>query len=157
MSRSVKNENKLEISRIVVKKIQSCGTNFTGTGDASASLLLAWTHILRGRDQQQLQSRENEGTSSSGGSSMGLALLNTIETIQAILQRTISRQTHFLSHSRDSSESDTAGVEKAFQARVTELCLIESRFDIMTPPRNIPAFDKDGGRLEAVVTWEEDV
>ena len=58
--------------------------NFTGTGDVSAALLLAWTHIYSEKipPHSNLQS----------DNILGNSLLNTVETVQAILKRTIDKK-----------------------------------------------------------------
>ena len=42
-----------------------------------------------------------------------------------------------------------------FSAKITELCLIESRVDLMNPPRAIPSFDSEG-KSGAVVAWTQE-
>jgi len=114
----------VEISRIIVEKIQ--GSSFTGTGDLSASLLLAWTDILeRGSPDHCLRS-----------SDLGTALRNTLESVQAALRRTLAKKTRMMASAPVVASEPQ---HRAYMVRATELCLVESRFDIMTPPRHIAA------------------
>ena len=47
---------------------------------------------------------------------------------------------------------------RAFQAKATELCLIESRFDIMTPPRDIkPLLGDTQASGSPLVNWVEPI
>ena len=62
----------------MVRKIATMAINFTGTGDVSASLLLAWTHLLGFGSSIGVGSADNAGN----GSKLGQALLNTVESVQ---------------------------------------------------------------------------
>ena len=115
---------KLAITRVLVDKLEG---SFTGTGDASAALLLAWSHMKRVGSAA--------ASSSEIGTETGGALLNTLESIQAILRRTSRKQKKNME--MKSASSLPAEELKAYRSKATELCLIESRFDIMNPPREI--------------------
>ena len=143
----------VDVSRIVVKKIDSIAASFTGTGDCSAALLLGWTHILSFPSHHSHSSWSIPLTE--GESKLGLALLNTIESAQAVLRRTQDKQQRYM-NSHEYSKLSGQDSLKAFQAKATELCLIESRFDIMTPPRSIkPVLNDISSSSSPLVNWTE--
>lgn len=158
MSTSENDRSVVEVSRIVVEKIDSIATNFTGTGDCSAALLLGWSHLLSSTPSSPSSSGVGYELKD-GMTKLGLALLNTIESVQAMLRRTQSKQNRNMASKTysDLQEASKNENEKtAFQAKATELCLIESRFDIMNPPRNIKPINgiSSGSPL---ASWIEDI
>ena len=153
MAVSDPNDTMVDVSRIVVKKIDSIAASFTGTGDCSAALLLGWTHILSFPSHTSHSSIA--ATLAKGESKLGLALLNTIESVQAVLHRTQEKQQRYM-NSKEYSELNGQDSLKAFQAKATELCLIESRFDIMTPPRCIKSvLGGTSSSSSPLVIWTE--
>jgi pyridoxine kinase len=122
---SIGGENKMQVSRAIVDKKDG---SFTGTGDATAALLLAWSHKL------ERESRTKVDSESAISSSV---LMNTIATLQAIVNRTYNRQQRSNSAkcAVDIEDIDqSASREKARKAKSSELLLIESRWDIISPP-----------------------
>ena len=101
--------NSIEITRIVVNKIDGY---FTGTGDCACALLLGWCDKL-------------------GESSMGIALRNTLGTIQAIIRKTLVKQ-----HAMNAKINETTNEndKKALKARAAELNVIQCKDDILNPP-----------------------
>ena len=147
------NNNTVDISRIVVKKIDSIASNFTGTGDCSAALLLGWSHLLAAPNAYA--NAHASAKLEEGESKLGIALLNTIESIQAVLRRTQEKQSRYM-NSTEYSQLNGSDAIRAFKAKATELCLIESRFDIMTPPRDIkPIQVGASSSLSPLVNWTE--
>ena len=151
MAVSGANNTMVDVSRVAVKKIDSIAASFTGTGDCSAALLLGWMHLLSFRTDLLSSSDELE----IAGSNLGLALLNTIESVQAVLRRTQVKQERFI-NSTEYSKLEGPDALKAFKAQATELCLVESRFDILNPPRVIkPDLDGTSTATSPVVNWTE--
>jgi pyridoxal/pyridoxine/pyridoxamine kinase len=137
MVASSDDDTTVEISRVVISKIQ--GSNFTGTGDLSAALLLGWTDILE-RSTPEHRLRSNE---------LGIALRNTLESVQAALRRTVVKTARML---KTGPVVASEHQHRAYRVKASELCLVESRFDIMTPPRALPALESSNG--DVVSQWK---
>ena len=124
------NTNSIEITRIIVNKIDGY---FTGTGDCCAALLLGWCDKL-------------------GESNMGIALKNTLGTIQAIINKTIIKQ-----RAMDAKINETTNEidKKALKARAAELNVIQCKDDILNPPdiicTSISSIVEDDDN--AITTW----
>ena len=137
MVMSSDDDTSVEISRVVISKIQ--GSSFTGTGDLSAALLLGWTDILeRSTPEQRLRSSE-----------LGIALRNTLESVQAALRRTVVKTARML---KAGPVVASEHQHRAYRVKATELCLVESRFDIMTPPRVLSSLESSNG--DVVSQWK---
>eukprot|EP00598_Pedospumella_elongata_P001488 CAMPEP_0184979532 /NCGR_PEP_ID=MMETSP1098-20130426/9789_1 /TAXON_ID=89044 /ORGANISM="Spumella elongata, Strain CCAP 955/1" /LENGTH=390 /DNA_ID=CAMNT_0027502853 /DNA_START=122 /DNA_END=1294 /DNA_ORIENTATION=+ len=81
---NISNEKVMNVTRIEVSKLAG---SFTGTGDATAALMLAWVHILT---QQSAHINSNNTSSKVDGginSPVSVALLNSLATVKAMLVR----------------------------------------------------------------------
>lgn len=114
-----KNEpDKYNISRVIVNKMDG---KYTGTGDCTTVLMLAWMH------------RTNEDTSSS--------LLNSISTVQGILSKTRERMLRTgvvagqgTPRSSTVPMDEEARLKKMKLMRYSELCIIPGKRCIEFPP-----------------------
>mmetsp|Transcript_4417 Transcript_4417/g.9998 ORF Transcript_4417/g.9998 Transcript_4417/m.9998 type:complete len:387 (+) Transcript_4417:120-1280(+) len=107
--------------------------HFTGTGDVSAALFLGWT-----ADKNPI----NVDTEN-GGSDLACSLEKLAGTMHAIVQRTANAAAKKQSSSF-SSTSSSVSVEKAKIVSSRELQLIQSRDDILHPPRTFRALRVPG-------------
>jgi pyridoxine kinase len=97
----------MELHRVVVDKQQA---HFTGTGDCTAALLLAWTHLL-----------------TEGG--LGAALINSISTIQSIIKLIAKKQAAVL---RAIAPADDPRDGRLMRA--VEFNVVQGRRYIVVPP-----------------------
>eukprot|EP00584_Thalassiosira_punctigera_P000214 CAMPEP_0172539476 /NCGR_PEP_ID=MMETSP1067-20121228/10669_1 /TAXON_ID=265564 ORGANISM="Thalassiosira punctigera, Strain Tpunct2005C2" /NCGR_SAMPLE_ID=MMETSP1067 /ASSEMBLY_ACC=CAM_ASM_000444 /LENGTH=371 /DNA_ID=CAMNT_0013325169 /DNA_START=105 /DNA_END=1220 /DNA_ORIENTATION=- len=91
---------------------------FTGTGDVCAALFLGWT-------------ADGENAGENGDSPLKCALEKLAGTMQAIVQRTATAA------AKKRSSASATGKAKMVSSR--ELQLVQSREDILNPPRNFGA------------------
>lgn len=121
MMRDKETPDKLLLSRVIVNKMDG---KYTGTGDCTTVLMLAWMH------------RTNQNTSTS--------LLNSISTVQGILTKTrqrmlrsgvVSATTTATSPPATKGVMDEAAkVRKMNLMRYSELCIIPGKRYIECPP-----------------------
>lgn len=120
MMRDKDSPEKYLISRVIVNKMDG---KYTGTGDCTTVLMLAWMH------------RTNQNTSTS--------LLNSISTVQGILTKTRQRMLRSGVTATPTSISTTGGVhvlddeakaQKMKLMRYSELCIIPGKQYIERPP-----------------------
>lgn len=117
MCRSEKHEGKVLISRVVVNKMAG---KYTGTGDCTTVLMLAWMHLT--------------------GQDTATSLLNSISTVQGILQTTRQRMLRTGVATAEgvtvaeSLSSEEARVKKMKLMRYSELCIIPGKKCIEHPP-----------------------
>lgn len=107
----------VRISQLLIDKLQG---HFTGTGDATAGLLLAWHQLL-------------------GDEHAGKALQNAVASMQGILKLTIENKAakmkkHFLKHSKDGNTIEDFEFTKAQLARFSELSIVQGKEYIINPP-----------------------
>lgn len=88
---------------------------FTGTGDICAALFLAWTD----------ENNDNPDNTSNGGSHLASALEKLAGAMHAIVQRTANY----------AAKKEKSSPDKAKIVSSRELRLIQSRDDILNPPR----------------------
>lgn len=81
----------------------SSGCHFTGTGDLTTALLLAWAHLLT--SDAGVADAAVEYTPVHA---YGEAFLRTLSTVQAVLTKAHSRFTHFQSQHEDTQSDATA-------------------------------------------------
>ena len=118
--------NNIEVTRIIVNKINGY---FTGTCDCCSALLLGWCDKL-------------------GETNMGIALQNTLGTIQSIIKKTIQKQNVILQNlynnnsnnnnnnnkSNNNNDNDDEIYKKSLKARAAELSVIQCKDEITNPP-----------------------
>lgn len=100
-------KEKYKVVRIFIEKVTA---KLTGTGDVFAALIVGWIRIL-------------------GVEKLEKALLNTISTVQAMIQKTIHRP----SLAVDGEEPDSVKA-RAIAARNCEMAVVAARKDIEVPP-----------------------
>jgi pyridoxine kinase len=137
---------RLLMTRIVVDK--QSDFHYTGTGDVTCALLLAWVHrLLLAPDGS-----EGEGAEEAGGRehACGRALGRSIATIQAVLlraqRRAMSRSDGAAAAAAAASSPAGEGEEqsavsdalRAIKCRVVELPIVQSKRDIESPPPLAP-------------------
>jgi pyridoxine kinase len=115
MMRDKNTPEKYLISRVIVNKMDG---KYTGTGDCTTVLMLAWMH------------RTNQNTSAS--------LLNSISTVQGILSKTRQRMLRggvtTGSSNVESKTEEEAKLKKMKLMRCSELCIIPGKKFIEHPP-----------------------
>jgi pyridoxine kinase len=117
LMRDKKDPQKYHISRVIVNKMPG---KYTGTGDCTTVLMLAWMH------------RTNQNTSRS--------LLNSISTVQGILTKTRERMLSsgvvagIGAPAATSTMDEEAKLRKMKLMRYSELCIIPGKRYIEEPP-----------------------
>jgi pyridoxine kinase len=118
------NINNVIITRVIIDSQEGY---FTGTGDATAALMLAWSHLL-------------------GDNKHGEALVKTMTTIQAIISKTKKHQSlmkkHTNTYNRSYNNNSNSNIEiliedkkiKSIDSRFAELCIVQSKLEIENPP-----------------------
>ena len=102
---------RIEFNRIEVEKVNAY---FTGTGDATSALMLAWTHILSEHH-------------------LGTALRNTLASIKGIVSIVAAKQTTPLSAKKRTSA----------EIRSAEFCVVEGKSLIENPPlESMPMYEQ---------------
>lgn len=119
------------VSHVEIAKIDG---NYTGTGDLTAALLLAWLHKLY-LEPRRLHLADGD---------LNQALINVLSSVRAVICRTDTKRLAKLalplpppsqSSGVEGEVIYTAEQQKRLQkARATELCLIQSKQDIEVPP-----------------------
>ncbi len=89
----------------------------TGTGDLTTALLAAWMFLLP--------------------DDVGAACENAVNTVQAVLQRTMARKR--AGRIPEARQSRATAAERATRMHALELQLVQSKRDIERPPRTFPA------------------
>lgn len=128
-------DNKDNINNVIITRvIIDCQEGYyTGTGDATAALMLAWSHLL-------------------GDNNHSEALIKTIATIQAVISKTKKHQSLMRKHT-DTNQSfnynninnnshsnneilieDEKNKKKSIDSRFAELCVVQSKLEIENPP-----------------------
>ena len=106
-------DGEASVHRFVLSKQDG---HFTGTGDATAALMLAWTDIL-------------------GAQHAGAAMLKTLSTMQRVIATTLENQNR-LQGKFLATKAGSRPVEATQQqrARMSELCIVKSKVYIEEPP-----------------------
>ena len=131
VSKRNKNTKEVEIAHLVSGTIPKINSTYTGTGDVTAALLLAYCDYF--------QTWENAST-------MQQVLSTTMATIEVILQNTEKKRSLIRkkldiqnkdgTNSFDEGNSNTV---KALNVKMSELALVESRLDIINAINNPPS------------------
>mmetsp|Transcript_252 Transcript_252/g.456 ORF Transcript_252/g.456 Transcript_252/m.456 type:complete len:336 (+) Transcript_252:73-1080(+) len=110
-SRKTSDGSEVEVVRVVVNKKEG---HYTGTGDCTAALMLAWIHLTV----------EN----------LSLSLRNTVSTVQGMLEVTRKRQASRNILNEDVSDSTEAARARMHNLKHGELAVIMGKRYIENPP-----------------------
>lgn len=110
-------DGEANVHRFVLNKQEG---HFTGTGDATAALMLAWTEIL-------------------GPQHAGIAMQKTLATMQGVIGTTLENQKRLRAKfaARVGSVLAAAGMTPQQTARMSELCIVKSKVSIEEPPEAV--------------------
>lgn len=135
-----RNTHVLEISRVIVNKLTD--NHYTGTGDVTAALLLGWIHRLS----------TTGGVMPDGVSIYGLALLNSLCTIQCMLSRAQRNAKRMQALANVQYDKNGTAPEKSIpNSKYVELPIVGSKCDIENPPTS--SYFQLEGPQKSIYTW----